>query len=660
MEIPAARAVLNNLTPKEFQHLSVAQSAYLRATLSPELSAERHRQMATEIGLHHFCTGLSEDVLAESSVLYTDITAALVAGSPDTERLMSVITRRFQHDLIVQIGAYALIQQRRLAAHEHIARQRHTAHPLDFAQDTLETLLDTLGVELTGVALGGVRNGNYRHLLAKGKVPFGAADPRLPEYSTIAAPEIQRAWFDEQSLIVNSSSQHTGMSAAWRRECMTLGIRSLGIFLMYDPQGAPSGCLLVCGRFPGYFMNEGTLHYWQQVADLVGANLDFIERSRERRRHRLADGLRLRQLLSQGKVEMYYQPIVDPSSGRTEKIEALARLKDVDETISPGLFLPAFGVNQLRDLFDVGIARVLGDLSEMSGTIPPCSINLPPEAMFDGEWLKTLPDQLTRLGADPHRISLEIVESALSDEREVLDALFALREAGYSIFLDDVGTGESSLLRLATLPVNGIKIDQCFVRSLQKSFEHLDLILSMRSLASQRGLECVAEGVEDADIVDTLGGLSGLLLQGYAFAKPMNAEALSDWMLRRSEGEPLPDFPRSLYGWYALHVDRFFTMRNALQSISDLVSVERLQDAEGCPLNAMLARIGGDHEIEAAHREWHANYTRFTTMVHDGADPLDLWRTMEACKQELRTMVEGKLRSDAAHRTSLSRTPPSS
>lgn len=630
---PGAVAVLDNLTAEEFQHLHVMQGRYLTKILSPELSAKHHRQMAIEAGLRHSYVGLSAELLTESSILYRDIVATLIPGASEAEPLREIITQRFQYDLITQIEAYALIQKNRLETYQLIARQEHTANPLDFVQNTLNALLASFHEDVIGVAFGCVKNGNFRHLLAKGRVPLSSGESSM-------VPEIQQAWFDEKPLIINSLSRDTQLSAALRNECMCLGIRSLGLMLMRDLQGSPKAYLLICGLFPGYFLNDGTRHYWQQVADFTGVNLDFMERSHSSRRHRLADGLRFRQLLAQEKVEMHYQPIVDPKSGRTVKVEALARLKDGDRIISPGLFLPAFGAHQLRELFDIGLLQIMDKLSDK---YPVCSINIPTEVMSDTVWMKSLLNHLAGLGADPGRISLEILESSLSDNKEVQNALYAIKEAGYSIFLDDVGAGESSLLRLATLPVSGIKIDQSFVRSLQNNFEYLDFILSLRSLAAQRGLECIAEGVENADIVDTLGSVSGLQLQGYAFAKPMPANALLSWIEREAEGMPLGPFPQSLYGWYCRHVDRFISIRNALYTASDLISIEQLQNAECCPLHAIIPHIGGDFEIDQAHRKWHESYARFTSMIQEGVSLSELWHAMESCKQELRLLIERKL-----------------
>jgi EAL domain-containing protein (putative c-di-GMP-specific phosphodiesterase class I) len=546
--------------------------------------------------------------------------------------------------MITQIEVYAWIQKHRFDTYQRIEALEHTSNPLDFLQQSLEILVEAYKDDIVGIGFGAVRNGNFRYLLSKGALPFTDEQQLRPDYAAFVIPEIQQAWFDETALLINTFNNES-ISAPLRHACHDLNIRSLGMFIMHDLHNAPKGCLVMGNRYPGYFTDERTQHYWQQLADLIGSGLDVMERSGERRKHRLADGLHFRQLLQQQKVEMYYQPIIDPVSGRTVKVEALARLKDNERIIAPGLFLSAFGSSQLRDLFDVGLLQIIDKIQNTD--LPPCSINVPPEAMTDIAWLNRLPLHLASMGATPQRISLEILESALSEDKQVKSALHTLKEAGYSILLDDVGAGESSLLRLATLPVSGIKIDQSFVRSLQHNFEYLDFILTLRSLAAQRGLECIAEGVETDAIVDTLGSVNGLQFQGYALARPMPALALQSWMSRAAEGRPLGPCPRSLYGWYCRHVDRFICIRNGLDVISDLISIEFLQDAERCPLHGIIPMIGGDKQIEEAHRQWHANYARFTRMVQNGTRPSELWQAMENCKLELRSLIENKLSADA-------------
>ncbi len=641
-EIPGAKKVLANLTDEELSNLRRAQGQYLASVLSPDLSADQHRKMAYEAGIRHSFVGLSTEVLTEASVLYGDIASAFVTGRSDDEQLKSIINRRFQYDLIAQIESYPSIHQNRMRAYEVIAQQKYTSHPLDFTLRTLGVLLEETDKAVVGVAIGSVKNGNYRHLLGLGNIPFDMAEQERQGYPTITSPELQEMWFKEQSMIVNSMSLSEQLPLDLRDECLHLGIRSFGMFIMNDLQGAPKGCFMVCSCYTGYFQGD-TDDYWQQIANLVGANLDFIERSHTRRRHRLADGLRFRQLLAQEKVEMVYQPIVNPMTGVTEKVEALARLMDDGKLLPPGLFLSAFGTSQLRDLFDVGLKQIVRDMTEYPEINLPCSINLPPEAMIDLEWLNSLPNYLVEVGGTPDRVSLEVLESALIDEGIVRDSLFRLQKAGFSIFLDDVGAGESSLLRLVTLPVNGIKIDQAFVRTLQDNLDQLDLIISLQQIAYQRGLVCIAEGVENVDIIDMLGSMEGMLLQGYGYARPMSFEELVQWVGKGLETDKHAPFPQSLYGWYSKHLKRFLNLHNTIQSVPDLVDINELAKCEQCPLHETLEELGGDDELEAVHRQWHQGLAKYAEMVLHGDDVSPIWMLVQETTLKLRRLIEKKL-----------------
>ena len=566
LEIPAAHTIFENVAPEEFQYQQTSQSEYLSIILSPGVTLDQHRKMALKAGYYHCFVGVSTELLTESFVLYTDIANRLSSGATDEEALKDIISRRLQFDVITQVEAYASVQYNRLEVYNHISRQKDRATTLDLMQAVLKMLLKSFYKDLAGVAFGSVKNGNYRHLLSQGRVPFGMDDETGNRYPTVNIRKVEEAWFQEKSFVRNHIHGDAGDMGCLEHACLEKGIRSFGFFILHDLQNVPKAYLLVCGKYPGYFADKSMRYYWNHLADMIGSNYDIIERARSKRLSRLADGVMYRQLLSRHQVNMHYQPIMDPSTGRTVKVEALARLEAGDRMIPPGLFLPMFGGSQLRELFEIGVEQVLQGLPTISSDPLLCSINLPPEALMDGDWLGQLPDYLINAGATPDRICLEILETSLHDDPEVMNRIFQLREAGYSIFLDDVGAGESSLLRLVNLPVSGIKIDQSFVRSLPSSFDNLDLILSLRFLALHRGLECVAEGVENMEIVDTLyhTGKGPMLFQGYAYAKPMPLSDLAQWMSKDHERKPENDNPQTLYGWYAGHIVRLLTLRQCL------------------------------------------------------------------------------------------------
>lgn len=277
-------------------------------------------------------------------------------------------------------------------------------------------------------------------------------------------------------------------------------------------------------------------------------------------------------------------------------------------------------------------------------------MNLPTEGLLDPDWMSGLPARLERLGATPDRFAFEIVESAIADHGAARKHLEDLRRAGYSILLDDVGTGESSLLRLAELPVSGIKIDQAFARPLQRDMTHLDLMFSMIRLAEQRGIECVVEGVETEGIVDSMASIADPLMQGYAIARPMPAHQLPDFLARGARHLP-QNFPCTLQDWYARHVARLLAVRTAFCSIPDLLDIATLRDDERCPLHAPIAQLGGDEKIVRAHLDWHERYAHYADMVRQGAGSHALWVEMEAQKLRLHMLVQKKLGLDGHNGT---------
>ncbi len=642
---PEARAILSHLSESEFAHLQQAQIDYLITTLSPDITFEQHTAMAFQAGLRHFYVGLSIEMLTESMGFYGDVIQTLIQDTPHPDNIASIITRRLQYDLIVQIKAYSRVEEDRLRAFQELTElQSQSLTQQEYLIEALNILFGKFSEELTGIAVGQVNDKHYQHLQFKGQLPF------LPESGTAPPPviqiaEIQQLWFDEASLLLNNLHSPCRLPDTMLAECRQYGLRSLGMILMHDNHHIPDGFLMIGGRFPGYFINQNTQHYWQEIADLICHAYLAAEQSPPQPKivtetQPVNQDIYFRQLLSQHQVEMFYQPIIHPATGDTVKVEALARLKNDDQIIAPGLFLPSLGARQLRDLFEIGLEQIAQHSHE---TFMRYSINLPTEIIADTAWLQGLPHKLEQLGIDKNVLSLEILESSLTDNPAIKQVLFELQEAGYAILLDDVGAGESSLLRLAHLPVNGIKIDQSFTRSLQYNFENLDFIISLRALALQRGLECIVEGVETTDIMDTLGHMDELYQQGYAFAKPLSHQALSQWLSRDKEGQPLGPFPQTLYGWYGRHVERFLSARQALSAIPDLLSVEQLHNAEQCPLHAIIPDIGGDDEIIEAHYRWHQQFAHFARLRKQGESMHTLWPAMENSKYELRKLIERKL-----------------
>jgi EAL domain-containing protein (putative c-di-GMP-specific phosphodiesterase class I) len=127
-------------------------------------------------------------------------------------------------------------------------------------------------------------------------------------------------------------------------------------------------------------------------------------------------------------------------------------------------------------------------------------------------------------------IELEITEAVAADHPErVIATMQELKRAGVSLAIDDFGTGYSSLSYLQRFPIDTLKIDQAFVRSMGSSPEDAAIVSLIMSLAKALDLKVVAEGVETPDQQAQLAALDCDLLQGYLFSKPIPA---TDFALR--------------------------------------------------------------------------------------------------------------------------------
>ena len=141
---------------------------------------------------------------------------------------------------------------------------------------------------------------------------------------------------------------------------------------------------------------------------------------------------------------------------------------------------------------------------------------------------------------EPKALCLEITESAIMDDpQRALATLDQLSKMGFKLSIDDFGTGFSSLAYLKNLPVDELKIDKSFVMGLaDANAEHGDamIVRSTIDLAHNLGLTVVAEGVENAAILQRLTEMGCDEAQGYHMSKPVPLAALQEWATRRAGG----------------------------------------------------------------------------------------------------------------------------
>ncbi|GEM02178.1 diguanylate cyclase (GGDEF) domain-containing protein [Halolactibacillus halophilus] len=143
---------------------------------------------------------------------------------------------------------------------------------------------------------------------------------------------------------------------------------------------------------------------------------------------------------------------------------------------------------------------------------------------------------LEKHNLDGTYIELELTESVMMELTDVLPKLEQLKSLGLKISLDDFGTGYSSLFILKELPIDTIKIDQSFVRTIDDA-RSANIIKTILAIGSNLGLQVIAEGIEDTDSLNTLKGLGCLFGQGYYYARPMPLEEVVHYIKAHDTAE---------------------------------------------------------------------------------------------------------------------------
>jgi diguanylate cyclase len=228
----------------------------------------------------------------------------------------------------------------------------------------------------------------------------------------------------------------------------------------------------------------------------------------------------------------HYQPVIDLHAGKVVALEALMRWEGGPEGLSsPGQFIPVLeALGDLTTIMEYLIPRALVDLSRWRVSQPnlALTVNLHPGALERPDvidWLIELP--LTK-GLPSEALIVEVSESAMASP-QVVSHLCGLASAGLRIWLDDFGTGWSSLSTLRTLPLDAVKLARTFVFEGSHRVD-LAMLEAVVALTAAVGLELVAEGIETQAQQDQLARYSVRFGQGFHLARPMPASAVDPWL----------------------------------------------------------------------------------------------------------------------------------
>jgi diguanylate cyclase (GGDEF)-like protein len=248
---------------------------------------------------------------------------------------------------------------------------------------------------------------------------------------------------------------------------------------------------------------------------------------RERAMERLETEAALRRALEMGQLLLAYQPVVDLGTARVNGVEALVRWAHPERgLIPPQRFITlAEETGLIVAVGSWAIEAAFAQQASWSDTGLSSSVNVSVRQLSRPELVGTVANALETSGVDPARISLEITENAvIEDPAATLSALRALKSLGVQLLLDDFGTGYASLSALRRFPVDGIKIDQSFVKGVARHSQDRAIVAAVVRLANDLGLTVVAEGVETSEQRNVLLELGCRWGQGYLFSAALGPE----------------------------------------------------------------------------------------------------------------------------------------
>lgn len=240
--------------------------------------------------------------------------------------------------------------------------------------------------------------------------------------------------------------------------------------------------------------------------------------------------------LQDGQFTVYFQPKYELECRSPGGAEALVRWKKPDGTIlSPSEFIPIFEKNGFITKLDYYVWEKVCQFIRQElddGKKPaPISVNVSRVNLYNPKFLETLIDLVEKYKVSPKYLHLELTESAFSDSEELLrETVKYLHKAGFTVLMDDFGSGYSSLNVLKDVDLDVLKIDMKFFSKGETEEKGEKIIEAVIRMAESLDMTVIAEGVEDEHQVEFLTNLGCDYIQGYYFAKPMPEEQYKQLM----------------------------------------------------------------------------------------------------------------------------------
>ncbi|WP_411339373.1 GGDEF domain-containing phosphodiesterase [Sphingopyxis sp. J-6] len=308
-------------------------------------------------------------------------------------------------------------------------------------------------------------------------------------------------------------------AAALSLEALRAQERALHVALAEPMVGDPNGRLAI--RIAAALITRD-----EPVAEQLRSASDQLARPASAR-----DGAMVHAALSQGEVVIFYQPQYDVASGAMTGVEALLRWQHPElGLLGAGALVTAARAARMEcELTEHAHRVALAEMAKWPKALGKLrvSLNITAADLGDPEFADRFAAMAKQAGVDPDRLTLELTEQAmLSDPASAAAQLAQIRALGCAIAIDDFGTGYSSLSLLARLPIDYLKIDSGFTRTIDGSDRDRIVVRAIVDLARALGLLVVAEGIENERQLARLAEIGVATWQGFLKSGPVPGDQL--------------------------------------------------------------------------------------------------------------------------------------
>jgi EAL domain-containing protein (putative c-di-GMP-specific phosphodiesterase class I) len=282
-----------------------------------------------------------------------------------------------------------------------------------------------------------------------------------------------------------------------------------------------------------------------RFASLAAARADYIESRRVVAFHPRMNSLivrdhllevEMRKGLDRGQFNMVYQPKLDLNTGEILGAEALMRWNHPElGSIPPAEFIPVAERSDLiHRIFEFALRSTLEQAQrwrDLGLPLPIVAVNASATNLRSDDCPRMVRTIMEKISIAPTQLELEMTESlAFEDEELFARRMRQLRAIGVRVAIDDFGTRYTGFNVLKNLPLNTMKIDQCFIRGIDRSQDMLALCETIVAMGRQLKLRIVAEGIEELGELAVMRQIGCEAGQGYLFQRPVPAEEFAAFM----------------------------------------------------------------------------------------------------------------------------------